>query len=60
MPGKGSPRRAFRYDDIERWELFQRLTDKDGASDALRQFVDWFTRKPGAKLPQRPPKPDAR
>lgn len=55
MPGKGNPRRAFRYDDDERWHLFLRLAEPHGsASDVLRQFVDWYTRKPKAKMPTRP------
>jgi hypothetical protein len=54
-PGKGNPRRAFRYEDDDRWHLFMRLTeDQGGASEALRQFVDWYTRKPKAKMPHRP------
>jgi hypothetical protein len=55
LPGKGNPRRAFRYEDDERWHLFMRLAEPHGsASDVLRQFVDWYTRKPKAKMPTRP------
>lgn len=56
MPGKGNPRRAFRYEDSDRWSLFMRLAEQaeGSASDALRQFVDWYTRKPKAKMPKRP------
>lgn len=56
MPTSGNPRRAFRYEDEERWQLFLRLWDGK-ASDALRQFVDWSTHKPAVKMPRRPPPP---
>lgn len=54
MPGKGNPRRAFRYDDNERWEQFLALAGEGKASDMLRQFVDWYTSKPKSKMPRRP------
>jgi hypothetical protein len=60
LPSKGNPRRAFRYEDDDRWHLFMRLAEpQGGASEALRQFVDWYTRKPKAKMPQRPAREDA-
>lgn len=55
---KGNPRRAFRYDDDENWQRFRDLAHPT-ASDVLRQFVDYFTRKPGAKMPRRPSADDS-
>jgi hypothetical protein len=40
------------------WTAFgEALKDTDRAT-VLRAFIAWFLRKPGAKLPQRPPADD--
>ncbi len=54
MHTAGNPRRAFRYEDHDRWAQFLTLAGDKKASDVLRGFVDWYTHKPGAKMPRRP------
>jgi hypothetical protein len=54
VPTKGSKRRAFRYDDDEWWAQFIHVAGEGGASDLLRQFVEYWAGKPGAKMPRRP------
>lgn len=41
----------------ELWEPLQREAERVGSdrSTVLREFAQWFTRQPGARLPQRPP-----
>lgn len=50
---RGVARRSFRHDDEATWQEFMAIAES-GASDVLRQFVDWYTRKPKAKMPTRP------
>jgi hypothetical protein len=53
MPREGSPNRAFRMDDLSIWERFGDLAEPD-RSAVLRDFVRWYVREPGAKMPRRP------
>jgi hypothetical protein len=51
----GTKHRRFRIDD-ELWEAFSTATgtaDTD-RSTAIRAFMRWYAREPGAKLPTRP------
>ena len=41
------------------WVPFVNLTDNKPWV-AIRQFIAWFNREPGAKLPERPPAPESR
>jgi hypothetical protein len=55
MPGKGTPRQAFRVEP-SLWETFgvaAALTGSDRAT-VLREFMRWFIRERGAKMPVRP------
>lgn len=45
--------RKFRAEE-ELWGPFIDACDARDASDTLRKFIAWYTRQPGAKLPQRP------
>lgn len=58
-----TPVQRFRLDG-DLWEQFGqavRSADPDAdRSKTLRQFVAWFVREPGAKLPTRPPAEAAR
>lgn len=53
-----TPVQRFRLDS-ELWEQFDdAVRSADPGADrskVLRQFVAWFVREPGAKLPSRPP-----
>ncbi|MFF4388527.1 hypothetical protein ACFY0G_17370 [Streptomyces sp. NPDC001552] len=52
--------RKFRAPDAE-WEPFEdatRAVHPEGRSprgQVLREFIRWYMRRPGAKLPERPP-----
>lgn len=53
--------RGLRQIDDDLWadmETAAKATDTD-RSAITRQFYEWFTHRPGATLPQRPPKPPA-
>lgn len=60
MPDQENPaRRArrFRMDEAE-WDEFGSDAEFMGTdrSDLIRQLIRWWMRKPGAKLPPRPPR----
>jgi len=38
------------------WKTFGKLVGSRNRSELLRQFVAWYVREPGAKLPERPPR----
>lgn len=61
MPTKGNPRQAFRFDP-DLWERFVaaiEITDPPAdRSEVIRQFVRWYVRERGAKLPERPSRED--
>lgn len=40
----------------DEWEEFKAVAGRKNAS-LVRQFIRWYLRKPGAKLPTRPPMP---
>jgi len=57
MPNKpATPNRAVRIDDAD-WEDAERATAAMGTdrAKAINQFLRWYLRRPGAKLPERPP-----
>lgn len=56
MPGRGTPLACIRVPE-ETWKRFAELATANGTdrSAVLRQFIDWYLRVPGAKLPDRPP-----
>lgn len=50
-----TPVSRFRI-DAELWEAFgDAVPDDTDRSDILRRFVAYYCRRPGAKLPTRPP-----
>ena len=54
--GEGkTPHRTFRIED-ERWVPFGENAGRVGQdrTSLLNEFVAWFNREPGAKLPKRP------
>lgn len=51
-----TPVRTLRVPDPD-WSDFHKLTGRNLAS-VIHQFVRWYLRRPGAKLPVRPPSPD--
>jgi len=52
-PEKFTPIRRFRLDE-ETWRRFGRTVGARGRSAVLADFVRWYLRIPGAKLPKRP------
>lgn len=54
MSENQTPPRLMRIDDVL-WEAFGRLAGTRNRSRLVRDFIAWYTRQPGAKLPQRPP-----
>jgi hypothetical protein len=49
---KGKPRAAIRIDPAL-WDRFAEVAEPD-RSTILREFIAWYVREPGAKLPRRP------
>lgn len=39
----------------EEWEQFGKVAGSRRRSEMIRAFIAWYLRKPGAKLPTRPP-----
>lgn len=54
-PSRGTPTRPIRVDP-DLWERFGVATTADGTdrSTVLRDFMRWYVREPGAKVPKRP------
>lgn len=52
MTERHTPHRPIRVDE-ELWAKFGKLVGR-GRSDIIRQFIRWYVREPGAKLPTRP------
>jgi hypothetical protein len=50
--GRGTARQTVRVDP-DLWEKFGELTAPD-RSTVLRDFIRWYVREPGAKMPKRP------
>jgi hypothetical protein len=40
-----------------RWTLFGTLAGVRRRAQVLNDFIAWYNREPGARLPQRPPAP---
>lgn len=57
MPTKGNPRQAFRFEP-ELWTAFCAAVDAADPpvprSEVIRQFMRWYVREKGVKLPERP------
>lgn len=57
-PTRGNPRHAFRFTPTL-WAEFVAAVERDpegrDQTAVLRDFIRWYTRERGAKLPQRPP-----
>lgn len=53
--GRGTARQTVRIDH-ERWERFETVANQADTdrSKLINDFVAWYTREPGAKLPKRP------
>jgi hypothetical protein len=47
-----TPVRYIRIPDAD-WDDFRAVAGRDGP-EALREFIQWYLRRPGAKLPARP------
>ncbi|MDG4788074.1 hypothetical protein O7626_19370 [Micromonospora sp. WMMD1102] len=54
-PTRGTPTRPIRIDPTL-WERFGRAVALLGGdrSGVLREFIRWYVREPGAKMPKRP------
>jgi hypothetical protein len=37
------------------WTAFGQAVGDNKRSEVIRQFIAWYLRQPGAKLPERPP-----
>ena len=46
------PNRVIRMDD--EWDELAEVAGKHKRAEVIRQFVRWYLRKPGARLPRRP------
>ena len=55
-PATHTPHRPIRVSD-ELWAAFGRLVGARNRARVVREFIAWYCREPGAKLPQRPPAP---
>jgi hypothetical protein len=57
MPGRGTPRWAIRVPE-DLWVRFGKVAASVGTdrSVVLRDFIRWYVREHGAKLPDRPAK----
>lgn len=53
--GRGTARQTIRVDEAL-WEHFGAGAEQMGAdrSAVLREFIRWYVREPGAKMPKRP------
>lgn len=56
MPSKGSRQRKFRLEDDAEWWEFEAAARRQGTdrSSLLREFIAYYLRRPGAKMPRRP------
>lgn len=57
MPGKGTERQTIRI-PLDLWKHFGEVATENDADRSLlvRQFIAWYIRERGAKLPPRPTK----
>jgi hypothetical protein len=56
--GKHQMFRALFSVPADDWKAFGDQVGDTNRAGILRAFVAWFLRKPGAKLPERPPRAD--
>ncbi|MEU7170351.1 hypothetical protein ABZ949_02520 [Micromonospora tulbaghiae] len=49
-----TPHRPIRIEE-DLWKPFGDLVGDRNRSTLIRQFIAWYLRRPGAKLPERPP-----
>lgn len=40
----------------DRWKRFGEAAGMTRRAEVVRALIDWYTREPGAKLPERPPR----
>lgn len=56
-----TPNRVFRIDK-EMWEAFTAAVDRHEPpvtrTEVIKNFMQWYSRERGAKLPERPPRPE--
>ena len=50
--GRGTARQTVRVDE-DLWSRFGEVAEPD-RSAVLREFISWYVRDPGAKMPKRP------
>jgi len=55
MPGRGTPKVTLRVTE-DAWARFGEAAEQAGVprAELLRQFIAWYSRDPGAKMPTRP------
>lgn len=53
-PENHTPQRPIRVSD-ERWEAFGAIVGGRSRAKVVNEFIAWYTREPGARLPARPP-----
>lgn len=51
--GRGTARQTIRVDEAL-WERFGALVPDGNRSDVVREFIKWYVREAGAKMPKRP------
>lgn len=56
VTSKGSRQRKFRLEDDAEWWAFEAAARRQGTdrSSLLRDFIAYYLRRPGAKMPRRP------
>lgn len=53
MSTRHTPHRPIRVDD-ELWADFGRLVGERNRAKVIREFIAWYVRRHGARLPKRP------
>lgn len=54
--GEGdTPVRKVRISNAD-WDELGRIVGANGRGTLLKEFIAWYLRRPGAKLPRRPPR----
>jgi hypothetical protein len=52
-PTRGTPTRPIRIEP-DLWDRFGLAAGQQGRSPLIRDFIRWYLRMPGAKMPKRP------
>lgn len=54
--GRGTARQTIRIDEAlwRQFDAARTRADKKDRSEVIREFIRWYVREPGAKLPKRP------